>query len=157
MDAQYQTIEGELTAPKAKIAIVVSRFNELISSKLLSGALDALKRIDFDLQNLTVVWVPGAFEIGVALKNLIDKNEYDGILCLGAVIRGGTPHFDYIAAESAKAIAMLGLQTGLPIIYSIITADVLEQALERAGTKMGNKGYDGALALIEMINLLKKI
>ena len=123
---------------------------------MLSGAVDALTRTKFDLQNLDVYWVPGAFEIGIAAKKLIDKG-YDGILCLGAVIRGGTPHFDYIASESAKAIANLGIQTGLPIIYSIITADTLEQALERAGTKMGNKGYDGAFTLIEMLNLLNNI
>ncbi len=158
MNTEYKKYEGELTAPKdANIAIIVARFNEMISSKLLSGALDALNRIEFDQNNISVFWVPGSFEIGITAKNLVDKNEYDGILCLGAVIRGGTPHFEYIASESAKAIANLGLQTGLPIINSIITAENLEQAIERAGAKMGNKGYDGALTLIEMINLIRKI
>ncbi|MCD4657439.1 MAG: 6,7-dimethyl-8-ribityllumazine synthase, partial [Planctomycetes bacterium] len=122
MNNEFNTYQGELVAPeKAKIAIVISRFNELISSKLLGGAVDALGRLKFDMQNLDVFWVPGAFEIGIAAKNLVKKEKYDGILCLGAVIRGGTPHFDIIASESAKAIANIGIETGLPIIYSIIT------------------------------------
>ena len=157
MNNEFNTFQGDLVAPEnVKVAIVISRFNELISSKLLGGAVDALTRTKFNLKNLDVYWVPGAFEIGIAAKNLIDKG-YKGILCLGAVIRGGTPHFDFIASESAKAIANLGIQSGLPIIYSIITADTLEQALERAGTKMGNKGYDGAFTLIEMLNLLNNL
>ncbi len=158
MNNEFKTYQGELVAPeKVKIAIVISRFNELISSKLLGGAVDALERLKFDMQNLDVYWVPGAFEIGIAVKNLVKKEKSAGVLCLGAVIRGGTPHFDFIASESAKAIANIGIDTGLPIIYSIITADTLEQALERAGTKMGNKGYDGAFSLVEMVNLLQKL
>lgn len=158
MESQYKIFQGEITAPEdAKIAVVVSRFNELISSKLLSGAIDFLTRVNFNMKNLTVVWVPGAFEIGIAAKKLTQSLKYDGVLCLGAVIRGSTPHFDFIAAETAKAIAHLGIDTGLPIIYGVITSDNLEQALERSGTKMGNKGYDGAMTLIEMLNLLKKL
>lgn len=155
------TYEGELKAqPNWRIAIVVSRFNELITGKLLGGALDCLSRSGADEKKIDVIWVPGAFEIPGASKQLIEKNIYSGILCLGAVIRGATAHFDYVAGESAKGISNLSLEHNVPVLYSILTTDTIEQAVERAGTKSGNKGFDSAMGLIEMISLydvIKKI
>lgn len=149
-------IEGALTAKDLKIAIVVGRFNSFITDRLLSGAVNTITRSGGSEDNLTVVRVPGAFEIPLMAKKLAMSKKYDGILCLGAVIRGGTPHFDYVAGEMAKGIAHINLETGLPVALGVITSDNLEQAIERAGAKMGNKGEEATLALIEMINVLKQ-
>ena len=150
-------IEGNLTAKGKKFGVVISRFNNLISSQLLLGAQDCLIRHECKQDDITVAWVPGSFEIPLAAKKMAQSSNYDAVICLGAVIRGGTPHFDYIASEVSKGIANVGLETGLPVIFGIITADTIEQALERAGTKAGNKGWDAALAAIEMVNLLGKL
>ena len=150
-------IEGKLTAKGKKFGVVISRFNNLISSQLLLGAQDCLVRHECKQDDITVAWVPGSFEIPLAAKKMANSKNYDAVICLGAVIRGGTPHFDYIASEVSKGIANVGLETELPVIFGIITADTIEQALERAGTKAGNKGWDAALAAIEMVNLLGKI
>ena len=150
-----KTIEGNLDASRLKIAIIVSRFNELVSKGLLAGAEDCLKRHGAKEENLDVVWVPGAFEIPLVAKK-IAKN-YDAVICLGAVIRGGTPHFEYVASEAAKGVAKVSLETGVPVIFGILTTDNLEQALERAGAKPGNKGFAAALSAIELANLVKQI
>ena len=150
-------IEGKLTAKGKKFGVVISRFNELISSQLLSGAQDCLVRHECKQDDITAVWVPGSFEIPLAAKKMANSKKYDEVICIGAVIRGGTPHFDYISAEVSKGIAQVGLEAGLPVIFGIITADTIEQALERAGTKAGNKGWDAALSAIEMVNLIGKI
>jgi 6,7-dimethyl-8-ribityllumazine synthase len=147
--------QGDLVAKKGqRFAIVVSRFNEFISSKMLEGAIDALVRHGAADKDIDVAWTPGSFEIPLVAKRLASGGKYAAVICLGAVIRGGTPHFDYIAAEAAKGIAAIGLQTGVPTIFGIITADNLEQAIERAGTKAGNKGADAAASALEMANLL---
>jgi 6,7-dimethyl-8-ribityllumazine synthase len=146
-------IEGQLSAKGKKFAIIVSRFNELICNKLLEGALDCLKRHGGNLDDVTIAWVPGAFEIPVAAKRLARSKKYDAILCLGAVIRGATPHFEYIASEVTKGIAQVSMEFEVPIAYGVITPDNLEQALERAGTKAGNKGWDAAMSAIEMADL----
>jgi len=150
-------IEGNLTAKNKKFGIVISRFNELISSQLLSGARDCLLRHECKNDSITAVWVPGSFEIPLAAKKMAQSANYDAIICLGAVIRGSTPHFGYIASEVSKGVANVGLETGVPVIFGIITSDTIEQALERAGTKAGNKGWDAALSAIEMVNLLSKL
>lgn len=150
-------IEGNLTAKNKKFGIVVSRFNELISTQLLSGAQDCLLRHECKNDNITVAWVPGSFEIPLAAKKMARSSNYDAIICLGAVIRGGTPHFEYIASEVSKGVANVGLETGVPVIFGILTTDTIEQALERAGIKAGNKGWDAALSSIEMVNLLTKL
>ena len=150
-------IEGKLTAKGKKFGVVISRFNELISSQLLSGAKDCLVRHECKQDDITVAWVPGSFEIPLVAKKMANSKNYDAVICLGAVIRGGTPHFDYISAEVSKGVAQVGLEAGLPVIFGIITADTIEQALERAGTKAGNKGWDAALSAIEMVNLIGKI
>ncbi len=150
-------IEGKLTAKGKKFGVVISRFNNLISSQLLLGAQDCLIRHECKQDDITVAWVPGSFEIPLVAKKMAQSSNYDAVICLGAVIRGGTPHFDYIASEVSKGIANVGLETGLPVIFGIITADTIEQALERAGTKAGNKGWDAALSAIEMVNLLGKL
>lgn len=147
--------EGKLIAKGFKFGIVVGRFNEFITNKLLGGALDALKRHGADDENVEVAWVPGAFEIPLVAQNMAKSGKYDVVICLGAVIRGGTPHFDYVCAEVSKGIAKVSMDTGLPTIFGIITADSIEQAIERAGTKAGNKGWDAAVTGIEMANLLK--
>lgn len=152
----YKTYEGKLDAKGKKFAIVVSRFNNFLTDKLLDGALDCLKRHGANLDTVTVAYVPGAYEIPYAASKLIQK-EFDAVICLGAIIRGNTPHFDYIANESSKGIAKIGLDSGKPVIYGLITADTLEQAIERAGTKAGNKGWDAASAAIEMINLYSEM
>jgi len=149
--------EGKLVGKGLKFALVVSRFNEFITAKLLAGAQDALARHGVTEGDIDLVWVPGAFEIPLVAQRMADSKRYDGVICLGAVIRGGTPHFDYIAAEVTKGIAKVGLDTDLPVIYGIITADTLEQAIERSGSKMGNRGFDAAVQAIEMANLLKEI
>ena len=150
-------VEGKLNAKGKKFALVVSRFNELISSQLLSGAKDCLLRHECKEEDITVVWVPGSFEIPLAAKKLAHSKKYNSIICLGAVIRGGTPHFDYIAAEVSKGVAQVGMDSGLPVIFGVLTTDNIEQALERAGTKAGNKGWDAALSAIEMVNLFEQI
>ena len=150
-------IEGKLTAKGKKFGIVISRFNELISSQLLSGAQDCLVRHECKQDDISAAWVPGSFEIPLVAKKMANSKNYDAVICLGAVIRGGTPHFDYISSEVSKGIAQVGLETGLPVIFGIITADTIEQALERAGTKAGNKGWDAALSAIEMVNLMGKM
>jgi len=151
------TLEGKLTAKNKKFGVVVSRFNELISSQLLSGAKDCLIRHECKDENITVAWVPGSFEIPLTAMKMAKSKKYDAVICLGAVIRGGTPHFEYIAAEVSKGIAHTSLETGLPVIFGIITSDTIEQALERAGTKAGNKGWDAGLSAIEMVNLFGKL
>ena len=145
---------GKMMAKGKNFGIVISRFNEFISQKLLDGALDALRRHDADEERIEIFWVPGSFEIPWAARKMALSKKYDAILCLGAVIRGDTPHFDYIASEVAKGIAQNSLSTGVPTLFGIITADNLEQAINRAGTKAGNKGAQAALSAIEMVNLL---
>jgi 6,7-dimethyl-8-ribityllumazine synthase len=148
------TFEGQLIARDFKFAIVVSRFNEFISKSLLSGAMDSLTRHEASADNVDVAWVPGSFEIPLVASRLAASGKYDAVICLGAVIRGNTPHFDYVAAEVSKGIARVGLDTGVPVAFGIITADTLEQAVDRAGAKAGNKGWQAALTAIEMANLL---
>jgi len=150
-------LQGNLTAENKKFGIVISRFNELISTQLLSGAHDCLVRHECNKDNITVAWVPGSFEIPLVAKKMAQSSNYDAIICLGAIIRGNTPHFEYVASEVSKGIANIGLETGIPIIFGIITSDTIEQALERAGTKAGNKGWDAALSAIEMVNLLTEL
>ena len=149
------TIEGKLSAKGKKFGIVTSRFNELISKQLLAGAQDCLVRHDCKDTDITVVWVPGSFEIPIAAKKMAQSGNYDALICLGAVIRGATPHFDYIASEVSKGIAQVGMETGVPAIFGVLTTDTIEQAIERAGTKAGNKGWDAALSAIEMVNLFE--
>ena len=152
-----KVFQGVLLGEGLKFGVVVSRFNEFITRKLLDGAQDALLRHGVSEGNIDVAWVPGSFEIPLIVKRLAETKRYDAVICLGAVIRGETPHYEYIATEVTKGIAKLGLETGLPVTYGIITADSLEQAIERAGTKAGNKGFDAAVDAIEMANLLKSI
>jgi len=149
--------EGMLLGKGLKFGLVVSRFNEFITKKLLDGAQDALLRHGVNQEDIEIAWVPGSFEIPLIAKKLAQTKRYDAVICLGAVVRGGTPHFEYIAAEVSKGIAKVSLDTGLPVIYGVIAADTLEQAIERAGTKMGNKGFDAAVTALEMANLLKGI
>lgn len=148
-------IEGNLVAQGLKIGIVVGRFNEFIVSKLLGGALDGLKRHGVDEENIEVAWVPGAFELPLIAKKMVNTDKYDAVICLGAVIKGSTPHFDYVCSEASKGIATVSLQSEKPVIFGVLTTDTIEQAIERAGTKAGNKGYDAAITAIEMSNLLK--
>jgi 6,7-dimethyl-8-ribityllumazine synthase len=152
-----KTYEGNLLGKGLKIGVVVSRFNEFFSQKLLEGAQDAMLRHGVLESDIEVAWTPGSFEIPLVAKKMAESKKYNVIICLGAVIRGGTPHFEYIAAEVTKGIAHIGLDTGVPVIYGIITADTLEQAIERSGTKAGNKGFDAAVSAIEMANLVKAI
>ncbi len=149
-------IEGNLLAKGKRFALIVGRFNDFISEKLVSGALDALIRSGADKEDIDIVKVPGAFEIPLVAKKLAQQN-YDAIICLGAVIRGATPHFDYVSAEVSKGIATVSLEAELPVIFGVITTDTIEQAIERAGTKAGNKGWSAAIAAIEMANLMKSI
>ena len=149
-------IEGNLIAKNIKIGIVISRFNEFIGSKLLDGALDGLKRHGVDEEDISIAWTPGAFEIPLVAKKMALKN-YDAVICLGAVIRGATSHYDYVCSEVSKGIANISIETEKPIIFGVLTTDTIEQAIERAGTKAGNKGFDCAVAAIEMANLLKNI
>ncbi len=152
-----RTLEGNLIAKGKKFGIVVPRFNEFITSKLLDGALDALDRHGVKENETTVAWVPGSFEIPYAASKMAKSGKYDAVICLGAVIRGATPHFDYISAEVSKGIASTALATGVPTIFGVITCDTLEQAIERAGTKAGNKGFDAATTAIEMVNLFDQM
>ena len=149
--------EGMLLGKGLKFGLVVSRFNEFITKKLVEGAQDALLRHSVNQEDIEIAWTPGSFEIPLVALKLAQTKRYDAIICLGAVIRGGTPHFEYIAGEATKGIAKVGLETGLPVINGVITTDTLEQAVERAGTKAGNKGFDAAVGAIEMANLLRGI
>jgi len=149
--------EGQLVAKELKFGIVASRFNEFITSKLLEGALDAIRRHGASEDDVEIAWVPGAFEIPIVAKKMAESKKYDAVICVGTVIRGSTPHFDYIAAEVSKGIAQVGLSTGVPVVFGVITTDTIEQAIERAGTKAGNKGSDAAATAIEMANLLRSI
>jgi 6,7-dimethyl-8-ribityllumazine synthase len=152
-----KTIEGKLDAKGLKFGIVITRFNEFISGKLLTGCLDGLTRHGADNDSIDVVWAPGAFEVPLLAKKLAANKKYNAIICLGAVIRGATPHFDYVAAEVSKGIANVSLESGKPVIYGILTTENIEQAIERAGTKGGNKGFDAALAAIEMADLMRNL
>ena len=154
MGKHYQ---GALLGEGLKFGLVVSRFNDFISGRLLEGAQDGLTRHGVKEEDIEVAWAPGSFEIPLVAKKLAQSGRYDAVLCLGAVIRGGTPHFDYIAAEASKGVAKVGLDTGVPVIFGIITADILEQAIERAGTKEGNAGFKAAMSGIEMANLMKSL
>jgi len=152
-----KTYEGNLIGKGLKFGIVVSRFNEFFSGKLLEGAKDALTRHGVADIDVEVAWTPGSFEIPLIAQKMAETKKYNAVICLGAVIRGGTPHFDYIASEVAKGVAHVGLHTGVPVIFGVITTDTLEQAIERSGTKDGNKGFDAAVSAIEMANLVKGI
>ena len=150
-------LEGNLVAQNIKVALVASRFNEFIVSKLISGAVDGLKRHNVADDDITLAWVPGAFEIPVIASKLAKSGKYDAVICLGAVIRGATSHYDYVCNEVSKGVAHVSLETGIPVLFGVLTTDTIEQAIERAGTKAGNKGYDCALSAIEMVNLSKEI
>lgn len=152
-----QVFEAQLIGTDLKIGVVVGRFNEFITAKLLDGALDGLKRHGVSQENIDIAWVPGAFEVPLIAKKMAEANKYDAIIGLGTVIRGSTTHYDYVCNEAAKGIASVSLSTGVPIIFGIVTTETIEQAIERAGTKVGNKGYDSAVSAIEMANLSKLI
>lgn len=151
------TLEGNLSAQGQRVGIVAARFNEFITSKLLGGAVDSFRRHGGDESTLDVAWVPGSFEVPLVAKKMAESGRYDAVVCLGAVIRGATPHFDMVANEATKGIANVSLQTGVPVVFGILTTDSIEQAVERAGTKAGNKGFDAMTTAIEMVDLLKKI
>ena len=150
-------LEGQLTAQGLRFAIVVSRFNSLVTQRLLDGALDALRRHGADENAITVVYVPGSFEIPLAAKRLAQSGAFDAVICLGCIIRGDTPHFEYVASEAAKGIAQVALETSVPTIFGVVTADTLEQALERAGAKAGNRGFEAAMTAMEMANLMRQL
>ena len=152
-----RTFEGKFDGKDVKIGIVAGRFNEFITSKLVGGALDVLKRNDVSEENIDIAWVPGAFEIPLIAKKLANTQKYDAIITLGAVIKGSTPHFDYVCSEVSKGVAQISLQSELPVIFGVLTTNNIEEAIERAGTKAGNKGADAAFSAIEMINLIKEI
>jgi len=152
-----KTIQGNLKVDKLRFGIIVGRFNEFISGKLLSGAMDALIRHGAEEDLIETAWVPGAFEIPIVAKRMAKSGQYDAIICLGAIIRGNTPHFDFVASEATKGIAMVSLETEVPISFGVLTTDNIEQAIERAGTKSGNKGFDAAMSAIEMANLMKEL
>ncbi len=154
MPKQY---EGQLVAKDLKIGIVASRFNEFITNKLVEGAIDALTRHGVEDSDIAVAWVPGAFEIPMVARKLAESGKCDAVICLGAVIRGSTPHFDYVAAEVSKGVAQVGMNTGVPTIFGVITTDNIEQAIERAGTKAGNKGFEAGESAIEMVNLFRSM
>ncbi len=146
--------EGKLVSNNKKYGIVIGRFNEFIGGKLLSGALDALKRHGVSDDDIEISWVPGAFEIPLVAKKMAESKKYGAVICLGAVIKGATPHFDYVSSEVSKGVANVSLETGIPVIFGVLTTDTIEQAIERAGTKSGNKGFDAACTAIEMVNLI---
>jgi len=152
-----KTIEGKLSAGKHHYGIIVGRFNEFIGGKLLDGAIDALKRHGASEENIEIIWAPGAFEMPIVAQTMANTKRFDAIITLGAVIRGSTPHFDYVSAEVSKGIASVSLNTGIPVIFGVLTTDSIEQAIERAGTKAGNKGFEAAMSAMEMANLLKEI
>ena len=147
-----KTLEGKLVSKNIKVGIVVARFNEFITTKLLGGAMDGLLRHEVQKQDIQVAWVPGAFEIPLAASKMVKGGKYDAVICLGAVIRGATSHYDYVCNEVAKGIATISLESGVPVLFGVLTTENIEQAIERAGTKAGNKGYDCALSAIEMVN-----
>ncbi|SKC83271.1 6,7-dimethyl-8-ribityllumazine synthase [Maledivibacter halophilus] len=149
--------EGKLISKDQKFAIIVGRFNEFIGNKLLTGALDGLKRHGVEEDNIEIAWVPGAFEMPLIAKRMALTKKYDSVICLGAVIRGATPHFEYVSNEVTKGIASISLETGIPVVFGVLTTDTIEQAIERAGTKAGNKGYEAAVTAIEMANLLNEL
>ncbi len=149
--------EGKLVAQGLRFGVIVARFNEFITGKLLSGAMDALERHGAEKEDIEIAWVPGAYEIPLVAKKMALSNKYDAVICLGTVIRGSTPHFDYVCAEVSKGVAHIGLETGVPTIFGVLTTETIEQAIERAGTKAGNKGFDAATSAIEMANLLRQI
>lgn len=151
------TFEGKLVSSDIKIGIVASRFNEFITSKLIGGAMDALLRHDVKEENVDLAWVPGAFETPLIAKKMAETGKYDAVICLGAVIRGATSHYDLVCNEAAKGIAHVSLEAGIPVMFGIVTTDTIEQAIERAGTKAGNKGFDCAVSAIEMVNVIKQI
>jgi 6,7-dimethyl-8-ribityllumazine synthase len=150
-------LEGKISAEGFRFAIIVSRFNDFISSKLVEGAMDALRRHGVDEEKVSLIKVPGSFEIPAVAKRLAKSNKYDAIICLGAVIRGATPHFDFIAAEVSKGVAGVALESDIPVTFGVLTTDNLEQAIERAGSKVGNKGWDAAVSAMEMVNLFGKL
>ena len=152
-----KVIEGHLIGTGLKVAVVVARFNEFITGKLLTGAYDGLKRHGVLEEDVTVIWVPGAYEIPLTAQKVAQQGKFDAVITLGTVIRGATPHFDFVSNEVAKGVAQVGLQTGLPVVFGILTTDTIEQAIERAGTKAGNKGYDAAITAIELADLYKKL
>ncbi len=152
-----KVFEGKLVSKEIKIGIVVSRFNEFITSKLLGGAMDGLLRHNVKEENVEVAWVPGAFEIPLIASKMAESGKYDAVICLGAVIRGSTSHYDYVCNEVSKGIASVSLKSGIPVMFGVVTTENIEQAIERAGTKAGNKGYDCALGAIEMVNLIHSI
>jgi 6,7-dimethyl-8-ribityllumazine synthase len=152
-----KVLEGQLAAQGLRFAIVVSRFNSLVTQRLLDGALDALRRHGADENAITVVYVPGSFEIPLAAKRLAQSGAFDAVICLGCILRGDTPHFEYVANEAAKGIAQVALETGVPTIFGVVTADTLEQALERAGAKAGNRGFEAAMTAMEMANLMRQL
>jgi len=152
-----KTFEGKMVAKGVRIGIVVARFNEFITSKLLGGAMDGLIRHDIDEDNIDVAWVPGAFEIPLIAKKMAKSGKYDAVIALGAVIRGSTSHYDYVCNEVSKGVAAASLDSGVPVMFGVVTTENIEQAIERAGTKAGNKGYDCALGAIEMVNLIREM
>ena len=152
-----KTFEGSLVASNIKVAIVAARFNEFITSKLIGGAMDGLSRHGVQEADIHLAWVPGAFEIPLVAAKLANSGKYDAVICLGAVIRGSTSHYDYVCAEVSKGVASVSLHTGVPVLFGVLTTDTIEQAIERAGTKAGNKGYDCALSAVEMVNLIREI
>ena len=152
-----KTLEGKLVAKGIRVGIVAARFNEFITSKLLSGAMDGLVRHDVREEDIHVAWVPGAFEIPLIASKMAKSGKYDAVICLGAVIRGSTSHYDYVCNEVSKGIAAVGLDSGIPVLFGVLTTENIEQAIERAGTKAGNKGYNCALSAIEMVNLIREI
>ncbi|ETA81650.1 6,7-dimethyl-8-ribityllumazine synthase [Youngiibacter fragilis] len=149
--------EGKLISEGKRYGIVVGRFNEFIGGKLLAGALDGLKRHGVSEDDIEISWVPGAFEIPLIAKKMASSERYDAVICLGAVIKGSTPHFDYVSSEVSKGVAHVSLETGIPVIFGVLTTDTIEQAIERAGTKAGNKGFDAAVTAVEMVNLIGEI
>ncbi|MBQ8941495.1 MAG: 6,7-dimethyl-8-ribityllumazine synthase [Firmicutes bacterium] len=150
-----KTIEGKLIGKGMKFGVVAARFNDFITSKLLEGAMDALIRHGAESDDVSVAWVPGSFEIPLAAQKMAASGKYDAVICLGAVIKGSTDHYDYVCAEVSKGVAQVGLNSGIPVLFGVLTTDNIEQAIERAGTKAGNKGYDVAVSAIEMVNLLR--
>ena len=152
-----KTFEGKLVAQNMKVALVAARFNEFITSKLIGGAMDGLTRHGVQEEDISLAWVPGAFEIPLIASKMAASGKYDAVICLGAVIRGSTSHYDYVCAEVSKGIATVSLQSQIPVLFGVLTPDTIEQAIERAGTKAGNKGYDCALSAVEMVNLLREI
>ncbi|MCZ2149936.1 MAG: 6,7-dimethyl-8-ribityllumazine synthase [Bryobacterales bacterium] len=153
----HSVIEGHLDAKGLRFAVVAGRFNSIITERLLAGALDALRRTGASEDDITVVWVPGSWEMPVTARELANSNRYDGIICLGAVIRGDTPHFDYVAGEAAKGLGQVAMQSGVPVAFAVLTTNTVEQAADRAGAKHGNKGFDAAMTAIEMANLMRKL